>query len=475
MEIIDQAAQEILERTGMVIRSAEARGLLRKAGCAVDDAACLVKFPRKLTQAAVARMKRDLAAGAGPERMPVRFSHVRFRRTPHQVHQDFTVSAGGFVPFIYDLDGVRRPAGRHDVLCSINMVNHLGQIDLTGLPVSDQTVPADRRPIIMAATLAKYTRKIGGIETFTKEDVRLMHEMALVVAGSADEFRRGPRLVGYAEVRSPLCFDENMADIFMEYVRLGVPQTVDCMPCGGTTAPVTAAGVLALGAAETIAPMVLAYAIREDAVVGMDITPSYADMSSGLYKYSGADRCNLLMARVQLLSEYYGMPCGVHGGKTDSCFLNEQAGVEKASSMLCAVLAGAVGIGTVGAVENAVTFSPVQLVIDNEIASYIRRAVRSPIEVSPETLAVDLIHSVGPGGNFLNEMHTAERFRHELHLSPLFPAQAWDAARANAANFDTVPKATAIARELWREPEAPVLSDDQIREIDKIVARAAKD
>src|ERR1035437_455446 len=101
MEMIDQAAQAILERTGMVIRSAEARGLLRKAGCSVDDASCLVKFPRKVTQQAVAKMKRDFAAREEPNRMPVRFSHVRFRRTQHQVHQDFTVSAGGFVPFIY--------------------------------------------------------------------------------------------------------------------------------------------------------------------------------------------------------------------------------------------------------------------------------------------------------------------------------------------------------------------------------------
>jgi trimethylamine--corrinoid protein Co-methyltransferase len=353
------------------------------------------------------------------------------------------------------------------------MFNRLDQIDLTGLPVSDQTVPPERRPVVMAATLAKYTAKIGGIETFSKDDVRIMHELAMVVAGSAGEFADRPRLVGYAEVRSPLCFDGNMADIFMEYVKLGVPQTVDCMPCGGTTAPMTAAGILALGAAETIAPMVLAYAVREDAVVGMDITPSYADMSSGLYKYSGADRCSLLMARVQLLGEFYGMPCGVHGGKTDSCFLNEQAGAEKVSTMLCAVLAGAVGLGTVGAIENAVTFSPVQLVIDNELAAYVRRAVRNPLRVDAQTLATDLVHSVGPGGNFLSETHTAEHFRGELHLSPLFAAQTWEAAHAAPGKFDTAPRATEIARQLWRPPEAPVLSEDQVREIDRIVGRAA--
>ncbi len=472
MELIDDAAGAILEKTGMIMRSAEALDYLERFGCRVDRASFLVRFPRELTRRMVEKMRRDYTQPDRPERMNVRFSHVRFRKTPHQVHPDFTVSAGGFVPFIFDLEGVRRQGNRHDVLCSINMVNHLKHIDLTGLPVSDQTIPAPYRPVAMAAELVKYTRKIGGIETFRKEDVPFMMEIGRIVAGPDSEFRRCPVVVGYAETRSPLCFDENMIGIFLSYVKLGVPQTVDCMPCGGTTAPVTAAGVLALGAAETIGAMTLAYAVREDAVVGLDITPSFADMTSGNFKYGGADRCNLLMARIQLLSEYYGCAAGVHGGKTDSCFFNEQTGIEKAATLLTAVLAGAIGVGTVGHIENAVTFSPVQLVIDNEIASYVRRAIRSPIEITPETLAVDLIHVVGPGGNFLNAMHTAEHFRGELHLSPLFPARAWDSIQRNRAAFDTAERAAQIARELWRPACEPVLTDDQVRALDDVVRRS---
>jgi trimethylamine--corrinoid protein Co-methyltransferase len=472
MEMIDGAALTILDRTGMIIRSAEALDLLEHFGCRVDHSRSLVQFPRELTRGVVEKMRQDYTRPDRPERMNVRFSHVRFRKTPHRVHSDFTVSAGGFVPFIFDLDGNRRTADRHDVLCSINLVNHLREIDLTGLPVSDQTIPARHRPVAMAAELARYTRKLGGIETFRKEDVPFLMEIARIVAGSDEEFRRLPILVGYAETRSPLCFDENMIDIFLAYLKLGVPQTVDCMPCGGTTAPVTTAGVLALGAAETIGAMTLAYALRDDAVVGLDITPSFADMTSGAYKYGGGDRCNLLMARIQLLSEYYGCPTGIHGGKTDSCFLNEQAGIDKASTMLVAVLAGAVGIGTVGAIENAVTFSPAQLVIDNEIAAYVRRAVRCPIEVNPETLAVEVVQKVGPGGNFLNEMHTAAHFRDELHLSPLFPAVAWDSAQQRRTAFDTAERAAQIARELWHPPSEPVLTDDQLRAIDAVVRRS---
>lgn len=472
MEQIDAAARSILERTGMKIDCPEALDYMERFGCRVDRGSGLVKIPSQLSGEVIAKMKRDYQRPDRPERMAVRYSHVRFRPTDYRVHPDFTVSTGGFCCFLHDLNGCRRTANRDDVLCSINMVNHLDQIDYTGLPVSDQTVPAAQRPVIMAAELAKWTKKLGGIETFSASDVRWIHEIGQVVAGSAEEYRRKPVLVGYAETRSPLCFDGNMVGIFLEYLKLGVPQTVDTMTSGGTTAPVTAAGTLALATAETLAAVVLGYAVREDAVIAMDIIPSYGDMHTGMFKYAGGDRCNLLMARIQLLAEYYGCPTGVHGGKTDGCFYNEQVGAEKMSSMLLPVLAGAVGIGTVGHLENAVTFSPIQLVIDNEMARYVRRSLRTPMVVDEQTLATDLVDSVGPGGNYLGESHTAEHFRSELYLTPLFAVRPWAEAHRKPEEFDQTQKARQIASELWRKPEQPVLNDAQIREIDKIVQRS---
>ncbi len=475
MEQIDEAAQSILEQTGIRIDSAEALAYLDRFGCQVDSATNLVRIPRAVSRQAIAKMQQDYRGEGRPERMPVRFSHVRFRPVPYQVHTDFTVSTGGFCCFLADLDGNRRTATRRDVLCALNLVNQLNQIDYTGLPVADQTIPAKHRPVAMAAELVKWTRKIGGIETFTRTDVRWIHEIAQIVAGSVEQFRRAPALVGYSEIRSPLCFDRNMVEIFLEYVKLGVPQTVDTMPAGGTTAPMTPAGVLALGAAETLAAVVLGYAVRDDAILAMDITPSLADMQTGMYKYGGPDRCNLLMARIQLLAEYYGCPTGVHGGKTDACFYNEQTGAEKMSSMLLPVLAGAVGIGTVGHLENAVTFSPVQLVIDNELADYVRRALRTPWQIDNEALATEVVAAVGPGGNFLDQPHTVEHFRQETFRSPLFPTRGWADAHAHPDLYDQTAKARQIAADCWQPPEQPVLDDDQIREIDAVVARATSD
>ena len=473
MEQIHQAALIILQDVGIKIKSKKALSYLKEFGCTVDEATFMVKFPKKVVQSCVERMQRDYDNPKRvPERMSVRYSHVRFRKEPHRIHPDFSVSAGGFCCFIYDLEGKRRPAMMDDVHRAIHLVNQLESITYTGLPVADQDTPVAIRPVKMAAELAKHTTKLGGVEAFKKEDIPYLIEIGTIVKGDLETLKREPILVGYGEARSPLCMDEEMLDIFMDYIERGFPQTFDTMPNGGATAPATAAGLLAMGAAETLAPVVLAYSIDDKAVVGVDMVPSYCDMASGLFRYASAERVPLLVARVQLISEYYGCPSGVHGGKTDSCFVNVQCGVEKAMSAAFPVLAGAVGIGTIGALENALTFSPQQLVIDNEIIAHLRHSLR-PIEVNEETLAMDTIRHVGVEGNYLAEDHTAKHFRDELFLSNLFEGLPWATAHSqNTRGMEQ--RAWEKAHEVWKETPEPVLDSDQIVAIEKVVAHAQK-
>lgn len=471
MEKIHQAALTILEEVGLKVESEKAHNYLRKAGCLTDESSWIVRFPRKILDFYVDKMRQDYAIpGRVPEKMAVRYSHVRFRKEPHRIHRDFSVSSGGFCCYIHDPYGNRRPADLGDVHRAIHLVNNLEEIQYSGLPVSDQQTPGHLRPVKMAGELAKYTTKFGGVETFRKEDIPYLIDIGCVVKGDLNNLRAEPVLVGYAEARSPLVIDRNMAEIFIEYIERGFPQTLDTMPCAGATAPATAAGTLAVGMAETLGAMVLAYAVDVEAVVGVDIIPSYFDMHSGVFRYASADRMTLLMARVQLISEFYGCPSGVHGGKTDSCFVNIQTGVEKAMSTVLPVLAGAVGIGTVGHLENAVTFSPQQLVIDNEIIRYVRRSLR-PIEINEETLALDSIRRVGTGGHYLEEPHTLTHFRDELFLSSLFEVMPWETSHRQETQGMEM-KALNTARDLWEQNPEPVIDTEKIRAIDSIIERA---
>jgi trimethylamine--corrinoid protein Co-methyltransferase len=473
MERIHRAALQILEKTGMWVDHMRALELLRAAGCRVDMDRRRVRFPAEVVEAAVARLRRRFARpGNRPRRMSVRYSQVRFDRQPFRIHGDFSVSAGGFCCFVWDLDGQRRPATLADARQALRLADRLDQIAYTGLPCAAQEVPVAVRPVAMAAELAKATRKFGGIETFKPADVEYVCRIGEIAAGGREAHRRDPILVGYAEARTPLCIDAVMADVLLAHLDRGLPQSLDTMPNGGATAPATAAGILATGLAESLGGLVLGYAAAPEATLTLDVNPGYCDMRSMLFGYAGAERIPLLAARVQMISEFYGCPSGIHGGKTDSCVPGTQAGVQKASTMLGAVLAGAIGFGTVGHLENAVTFSPLQLVIDNEIARYVRRAVRG-IEVSDETLALDAVDAVGPGGTFVAADHTAAHFRDELLLSPFFDALPWGVGDSlDRERFEK--RAAARARELLAEERPPVLTPDQERAINEVVAEASR-
>lgn len=357
MQRIHDAAVDVLESIGMKIDHDEALAYLEAYGCHVDRTDRVARFPVRITETAVEKMRAD-HAGPRPveDRMPVRYSALYFRTQPRAIHHDFDVNASGFCPFIFDLDGVRRQATMKDVRESIRLADALDNIDMTELPCTDQEIPSYKRPVAMAAELAKHTQKLGGIEAWTVRDIDYLTEIGIVVRGSEAELRRRPILVGYAEAWSPLNIDRNMADLFVAYVKRGFPQSLDTMPAGDTTAPATSAGTLALGMAETLGGLMLAYAIDEEAVIGIDVCPSLTDMSSLSYAYAGPDRLPLIAAVVQMITDFYGRPTGVHGGKTDACSTGVHAGIDKALSMIFPVLAGATGVGTLGHLENAITF-----------------------------------------------------------------------------------------------------------------------
>jgi trimethylamine--corrinoid protein Co-methyltransferase len=228
-----------------------------------------------------------------------------------------------------------------------------------------------------------------------------------------------------------------------------------------------------MGLAETLLGLVLGYAMDENAWVSIDINPSLADMRSMTFPYAGADRIPLMAAANQMMRDYYGRPGGCHAGKTDACYPGVQAGFEKALTSIFPILTGATGIGTMGQLEGGIAFSFEQLVIDNEIIGYIKRALRG-FDVTDETLALDVMKDVGINGNFMEHEHTAMNYRKEFYISDLLermPWSVWD--RQEIKGMEE--RAREKAHKIIKEHRAAPLESDRIREIDRIVEYAKKD
>ena len=73
-------------------------------------------------------------------------------------------------------------------------------------------------------------------------------------------------------------------------------------------------------------------------------------------------------------------------------------------------MAGANLIYGPGMLESGITFDVAQLVLDNEFARMIKQTVRG-FTVDDESLAVDVIKSVGPSKDFLAQDHTLKHMR----------------------------------------------------------------
>jgi trimethylamine--corrinoid protein Co-methyltransferase len=119
------------------------------------------------------------------------------------------------------------------------------------------------------------------------------------------------------------------------------------------------------------------------------------------------------------MAHYYGFPCFSTGGCTDAKTLDQQAAFDAGMSLLLSSLAGANLMHDVGYMESGYTSSLDLLVMADEMINIIKRILKG-MTVSSEHLALDLLDSVGPGGNFLANAHTVKHFREELCISKLF-------------------------------------------------------
>jgi trimethylamine--corrinoid protein Co-methyltransferase len=172
------------------------------------------------------------------------------------------------------------------------------------------------------------------------------------------------------------------------------------------------------------------------------------------------------------MAHYYGLPADAVGTSTNAKTLDEQAGFEKAVAGLLPALAGAEIVSAGGAMETLNVACREQLVIDDEFFGVILRACKG-FTVDLESLAVEVISKVGPGGHFLGDEHTLKHFKREHHLLDLFDTKdraAWE----RAGSKDLRQKATERVNKILKEHQPTQLDTDTKKELEDIVGEATK-
>jgi len=244
--------------------------------------------------------------------------------------------------------------------------------------------------------------------------VKAIHEMAQIMVGGKDKFDRNPNIVHYSEPISPLVYYDPAVAKMIYCAENNIPLLN--FPCTSScgTGPATMAGTIVQAAAESISGIVLQQAIAPGANFVFGGYASVMNMKSTIFSY-GQPEMTIMISALSQMAQSWGLPFFATGGCTDAKFCDAQAAAEVA--VQCMTLA-AVGAGLVhdcaSWIDHGTTASPAFMVLVNEILANVA-AVMKGLEVSEETLALDLIEKVGNGGNYLREKHTLKHFK-DYHM-----------------------------------------------------------
>ena len=453
---VHQATLELLRRTGVQVLVPEVRELLAKAGCWLDGDR--VRIPPHLIEWAVrtAPHRVVLCDRDGNPAM-----HLEGRKGYY--------GTGSDTPFVLDAyTGERRQALLADVANVARLVDALPNVDFLMCMGIASDVTEAISDLYHFREMVSNTVKPIVYTAWNRQNLEEIVEMAEAVAGGAEALQRNPFCALYSEPISPLTHAKESCEKLLYIASKGLPVVYTPAPMIGGSAPVTVAGALVQGNAEQLSGLLICQLIREGAPVIGAGGILYMDMAKGLISYA-APEFMLAMAAFSEMCHYYGLPIFSFAGCSDAKMFDQQAAAEGALWMLVTALSGGNLIHDVGYIESGLTASYQMLVGMDEVAGLVKRFMQG-LEITEETLALDVIDQVGPGGHFLGEDHTFQHFRENWlpRLLDRAPRGEWE----DGGCLTLGDRAAARVREILEQHEPAPLDEATAAALEAIIQRA---
>jgi len=461
LDHIHNATLEILENPGLEVPSKRALEILKKAGADVDFQKNRVAIPSHVVDEALKKAPKTVKYCG---------------RTPKN---DITLenkgtyfTTDGYGTFIRDFEtGERRESTREDLVKWTILADYLHMVHVFWPSVAPTDLPEPVQGLNTWVIALTNTEKHVEGDAHNVSEARFAIEVATAVMGGKEELRRRPIISVVQCPISPLRFDSGLIEANIEFAKAGVPVVPLAMPLAAETAPVTLAGTLVIANAEVLGSLVISEFASPGAPVLYGACPSNIDFRTGMFVCS--PESGLLSVALNQLARYYDLPSEICGGSSDSKVPDAQAAFERTLTLLPAILAGPDIVCGMGGLEGSKTMAPELLIIDNEIIEGILRFVRG-FEVSDDTLALDIIRKVGPGGHYLGMRHTLDRFLKEHWMPKISDRRAYDAWKKAGAN-DICKVAREKAKEILATHKPKPLPKDVQEEIYQILKRYEKE
>jgi len=453
----------VLEEHGVKIEHEGALKLLDDAGAIVDYKNKVARIPDFLVEETIKKAPRS------------------FRLCGRDPKQDFIVEnrrvyfgpCAGATNIIDVRTGKRKIGTLADMADVAKVSDALPNIDFVMGLTSASDVSHITRPLYEPFIVLCNTSK--HVQAFCYEDGELtkaLIKIAALAVGGVEELEKRPIISLYDEPSSPLIFGGEYVEALIEWAKHGLPMIWAPCPICGCTAPVTLAGAIVQGVAESLGGNVLCQLVHPGTPFVFGSVPLVFDMRSVLAAYGTVE---MMIKQVMLaqLSDFYGIPSWGTGGCSDSKTLDMQAAIEASMSLTISALSGNNLVHDVAFLEYANSGSIELLVICDEVIEMIRRILEG-VRIDQETLAVEAIKEAGHAGSFLSLKHTLKHFTEEHIIYELMDRSSWE--RWHSLGEKTlIQRAREKALKILKEHEVkPPIPKDIKEEMEKIIKDVEK-
>ncbi len=452
IKTIHDASLTILEKTGISYEHGleETVAMLEKAGAVVDRDVSRIRFPRTLIV--------DQAAKA-PEQVVLygRADGNDLDLTENKVY----MGTGGAAINVLDLEtGTRRPSTLKDIYEIGSLVDRLDHIHFYVRSCIPTDIPPLSYDVNVFYACMKATAKhvMAGVNDL--EGLHDVIELASMVASGREKLKERPFIsIITSFAISPLKLDTSMTLVMQESIRNRIPVALSAAPMSGSTSPMTMAGTLAQLHAEQLVGICISQLTNPGAPVLYGGIPGMANLRSMGY-LGGAVECGMMNAAIHQMAQHIKVPNYNSSGLSDSKLPDAQAGWEKALTVVLAAMGGSNYVHhSAGMLESMLTVAYEQFVMDDEIIGMCCKVLKG-IDVDAEHLAMEVIDTVGPGGNFMMSPHTMAHMRKEYFQgNGVSDQKSWEQWKQDGSR-DARERARVIARRMLSEEKISYISEE---------------
>ncbi len=453
---IHTATLDVIEKVGVRFPSKRALDIWEEHGAQVDRSTMIVKAPGSLVEDALkmAPAAYDLAGRDHTQDLPLDGNHV------------FLGTDGCGVEVLDIHTGERRRSCLQDIADIARIADKTEEIAFHWVPVSAQDKPTHTRGLHeLRAVWENSTKHVQTESIYSEHEARAAVEMAAAITGGYDALRKRPVLSIMECTAPPLGQDGGSLEAALVAAEYGLPTGFMTMASCLTTGPATVAGTLVVGNAEVISATALLELAYPGAPVFYAAAQTAADLRTGGYTGGGPEDF-LFGAATNVLSDFYNIPLSMGSFATGAKEPDWQAGIENSlSTFMASIVLSDMLLGA-GLLHGSRIWSYEQMMMDCEIFNIVQKTLQG-FPVDEESLAMDTIRAVGPGGNFLSQKHTLKHMR-ELFVPQYMdrrPYNVWEEKKDGARDW-ALSKARQILASHQPDPLDPAIS----LEFDNIIA-----